>query len=108
MIGIKSSPLQPRLLHQLPNGLCVYRMVLKDVYGSRLAFGGTDRVFTDANRIRYGYCPGKDREHLSQQYNAFLHGVTQYCRYLSKVSTCSRLVADSNLPVIDVDEEVEA
>lgn len=46
LIGIKSIGIAPRLLYTLPNGLGIFSSTLYDVYGSRICFGGTHRVFS--------------------------------------------------------------
>ena len=45
LLGIKNTKLDPVLLKILPSGLAVYRSPFKDVFGSRLIFGGPHKSF---------------------------------------------------------------
>jgi len=55
LIGLKSSELQPRLLFTLPSGLGVYRCLLKDCWGSDIAFGGPHELISSINKRFYGF-----------------------------------------------------
>ena len=54
LVGIKAGELMPQLLHNLPGGLCVFRMKLADAWGSRIAFAGPTVEFTDTMKRRFG------------------------------------------------------
>ena len=41
LIGIKNTAAQPKLLHQLGNGLAIYESPFADIFGSRICYGGT-------------------------------------------------------------------
>ena len=45
LLGIKNTKLDPVLVKILPSGIAVYRSPFKDVYGSRLIFGGPHKSF---------------------------------------------------------------
>jgi len=49
LIGIKSSPLSPKLIFSLPGGLGVYASSLRDKWGSRIIYGGPHKIFTQFN-----------------------------------------------------------
>ena len=52
LLGIKNTKLDPVLVKILPSGAAVYRSPFKDVFGSRLIFGGPHKSFTkDDNGI---------------------------------------------------------
>ena len=45
LLGIKNTRLDPILLKILPSGIAVYRSPFKDVFGSRIIFGGPHKSF---------------------------------------------------------------
>ena len=45
LLGIKNTKLDPVLLKILPSGVAVYRSPFRDVFGSRVIFGGLHRSF---------------------------------------------------------------
>ena len=45
LLGIKNTKLDPVLLKILPSGIAVYRSPFKDVFGSRVIYGGPHRSF---------------------------------------------------------------
>ena len=45
LLGIKNTKLDPVLLKILPSGVAVYRSPFKDVFGSRLIYGGPHKSF---------------------------------------------------------------
>ena len=45
MLGIKNTRLDPILLKILPSGIAVYQSPFKDVFGSRIIFGGPHKSF---------------------------------------------------------------
>ena len=46
LLGIKNTKLDPVLIQILPSGVAVYRSLFKDVFGSRIIFGGPHKSFT--------------------------------------------------------------
>ena len=46
MLGIKNTNLDPTLIKILPSGIAVYLSPFKDVFGSRVIFGGPHKSFT--------------------------------------------------------------
>jgi hypothetical protein len=44
--GINNTLLMPRIIHTLPSSICVFQCDFKDIYESRIAFGGLHTVFT--------------------------------------------------------------
>ena len=54
LIGLKDTQLEPWCVFQLPNGLGVYKSILKDKFGSNYCYGGPNRLFTSINRATGG------------------------------------------------------
>ena len=50
LLGIKNTRLQPILLKVLPSGVGVYLSPFKDVWGSRIIFAGSHKVFSKTNQ----------------------------------------------------------
>jgi len=50
LVGIRQTELAPRMLHTLPSGVSLFESKIKDVFGSRICFGGPHEVFTNAYR----------------------------------------------------------
>jgi len=50
LVGIRQTELAPRMIHTLPSGVSVFESKIKDVFGSRICFGGPHEVFTNAYR----------------------------------------------------------
>ena len=50
LLGIKNTRIQPTLMRVLQSGVGVYLSSFKDIWGSRIIFGGPNKVFTKANK----------------------------------------------------------
>ena len=50
LLGVKNTRIQPVQIRVLPSGVGVYLSLFKDVWGSRIIFAGTSKVFTQANK----------------------------------------------------------
>ena len=75
LIGIRSTQLAPRLLVTLPGGLCVYKSVFIDVWGSEYCFGGPHEIFTAAyEKARGGRSAGVAQVVFTEMAEAYLRG----------------------------------
>ena len=70
MLGVKNTAIEPYLLFNLPCGLGIYKSPLKDVFGSRICYGGPHSAFTEVNRMA-----GANFVHMSV---FFMQAYTQY------------------------------
>ena len=70
LIGLKDTQLEPWCVFQLPNGLGVYKSILKDKFGSNYCYGGPDRLFTTVNK-RTGGNVNHFRVYLTQLVNQY-------------------------------------
>ena len=70
LIGLKDTQLEPWCVFQLPNGLGVYKSILKDKFGSNYCYGGPDRLFTAINK-RTGGNINHFRVYLTQLVNQY-------------------------------------
>ena len=50
LIGIKSVAAQPKLVHQMDNGLGIYLSPFSDIFGSRICYGGTHESLSEQVR----------------------------------------------------------
>ncbi len=55
LIGINNTLLMPCIVHKLPSSICVFQCDFKDIYESRIAFGGLHTVClpTDMSRTEW-------------------------------------------------------
>ena len=94
LLGIKDVHLDPVTLTILPNGLGVYQSQIKDIFGSRICYGGPHSLFSEVNKKT-----GGDFNHI----NIFLtEMVTSYRNSLYPIlASCSELAFedDKNIPV---------
>jgi len=75
LIGIRSTQLAPRLLVTLPGGLCVYKSVFIDVWGSEYCFGGPHEIFTAAyEKARGGRSADVAQVVFTEMAEAYLRG----------------------------------
>ncbi len=66
LLGLKSPELLPRLLFTLPSGLGVYRCQFRDIFGSRIAFGGPHEVVSRIHRQFHQFSVNKVTVLLNQ------------------------------------------
>ncbi|MEL6802928.1 MAG: hypothetical protein AAFO91_03995, partial [Bacteroidota bacterium] len=50
LIGIKNVAAQPKLIHQMDNGLGIYQSPFSDIFGSRICYGGTHESLSEQVR----------------------------------------------------------
>ena len=76
LLGVKNTRIQPVLIKVLPSGVGVYLSPIKDVWGSRIIFTGTSKVFTRANKDQQ-----RESNHpVYSLYNSDILGDSVNCR----------------------------
>ena len=83
IIGLSLPIMQPKIIFELPDGLLVAKSRIKDIWGSRVVFGGIHQAFDNFFQASYVQCMNKSKV---EQYRAYqTHCFQKYRNFMDSV-----------------------